>query len=136
MSIVTRSPPGLDGYKSRSPAPGHSSSLLDYQHVGYLVQYPSDSRQLPTIKLPTIRASASQDASGVGLTDQQENEMIQRTLRHRAVAETPNNDKGLFWTVLDKTRTPFRWMTSAGKLLFGLPSHSARRYDDSLFSMR
>ncbi|KAG0257544.1 hypothetical protein BG011_003904 [Mortierella polycephala] len=129
---VTRSPLGLDGYKPESPAFGRKSSLLDYQHVGYLVQFPSDSKQQPTIKLPTVMPSASQGASGVGLADEDENVMIQNTLRSRA----PNNDKGSFWKLLDKTRAPFRWMTSSGKLLFGLPSHSAERYNDGLFNMR
>lgn len=47
---MTRLPFGLDGYKSVTPASGHKSSLLDYQHIGHLVQLQNERN----INHPTV----------------------------------------------------------------------------------
>jgi hypothetical protein len=63
LNIVTKLPFGMDGYgeknaKGKADDPKHRGSLLDYQHVGYLVQLSSDSKQPPIVMPPTVRRQA------------------------------------------------------------------------------
>lgn len=136
MSIVTRFPPGLDGYnKPESSISGDKSSLLDYQHIGYLVQLPRNSTQSSSIMLPTVRPSESRNASSNGLQDEEEG--IQRALWYPVTPEIgQDNEVSKDQTILSKIQAPFRWVASTGKLLFGLPSHSAEKYSESIFSAR
>ncbi|KAF9574235.1 hypothetical protein EC968_007159 [Mortierella alpina] len=58
LDPVPKAPIGLESYSKKKAVAGnseHHGSLLDYQHIGYLVQLPSDTKQSPIITPPFIR---------------------------------------------------------------------------------